>query len=214
MTWVLFDLNGTLVDPSGLSEPLMPGAFEDAIQLAMVTTMTGGSAAFRELIAAALRRRLALAGRDPAEAEAALGELERMPAFPEARAALERLTAGGAHVGVLTQSSADSAEEVLTNAGLRDALELVISADDAGAFKPDPRVYRLARERVGEPAWLVAAHWWDTAGAARAGMRTAWISRHDRLYPDVAPPPDVRAGDLREAAEAISAASAGGPAGA
>ena len=204
MTWVLFDLNGTLVDPSALSEPLMPDAFEDAIQLAMVTTMTGGRAAFRELIAAAVRRRIALAGRDSAEADPALAELAHMPAFPEARSALE-IAAGGAHVGVLTQSSEDSSGQLLTNAGLRDAIELVISADDAGAFKPDPRVYRHALERVGEPTWLVAAHWWDTAGAARAGLRTAWVSRHDRLYPDAAPQPDVRAGDLLEAAEAISA---------
>jgi 2-haloacid dehalogenase len=203
MTWVLFDLNGTLVDPSALDEPLMPAAFEDAIQLAMVTTMTGGRAAFRDLIAGALRRRLALAGRDEADAERALADLARMPAFPEARAALERLAAGGARLGVLTQSGAEAAETVLRNAGLRDALEVVISADDAGAFKPDPRVYRLALDRVGGPAWLVAAHWWDVAGAARAGMRTAWVSRHDRIYPDAAPPPDVRAADLAEAAAAI-----------
>src|SRR5881227_3610314 len=126
MTWVLFDLNGTLVDPSGLDEPLMPTAFEDAIQLAMVTTLTGGQAAFKDLIGAALRRRLALDGRDEGDAEAALARLGEMPAFPEARAALERLAAGGLHVGVLTQSSADSAEQVLRNAGLRDAVERVI----------------------------------------------------------------------------------------
>jgi 2-haloacid dehalogenase len=205
VTWVLFDLNGTLVDPAGVDEPMLPVAFDDAITLAMVTTMTGAQAAFRDLIGAALRRRLVLAGRDPALAEAALDRLATMPAFPEARAALERLAAGGARLGVLTQSSAEAAEQVLRAAGLRDALELVISADDAGAFKPDPRVYRLAVERVGGPAWLVAAHWWDVAGAARAGLRTAWVSRQDRLYPEVAPPPDVRAGDLLEAAAGILA---------
>jgi 2-haloacid dehalogenase len=203
MTWVLFDLNGTLVDPAGIGEPLMPAAFEEAIQLAMVTTLTGAQAAFKDLIGAALRRRLRLAGRDAAEAEPALERLAHMPAYPEARGALETLSAGGVHVGVLTQSSADAADALLRNAGLRDALELVISADDAGAFKPDPRVYRLALDRVG-PAWLVAAHWWDVAGAARAGMRTAWVARHDRLYPDVAPEPDVRAGDLMAAAIGIT----------
>jgi 2-haloacid dehalogenase len=204
MTWVLFDLNGTLVDPAGIGEPLMPSAFEDAIQLAMVTTLTGAQAAFKDLIGAALRRRLRLADRDAAEAEAALERLATMPAYPEAPAALEKLAAAGARVGVLTQSSADAAEALLRNAGLRDALEVVISADDAGAFKPDPRVYRLALDRVG-PAWLVAAHWWDVAGAARAGMRTAWVARHDVIYPEAAPKPDVSGADLLEAATGISA---------
>jgi 2-haloacid dehalogenase len=206
MTWVLFDLNGTLVDPAGIGEPLMPAAFEDAIQLAMVTTMTGARAAFKDLIGAALRRRLRLAGRDAAEAEPALERLATMPAYSDARSALDKLAAAGAHVGVLTQSSADAAEALLRNAGLRDALELVISADDAGAFKPDPRVYRLALDRVG-PAWLVAAHWWDVAGAARAGLRTAWVSRHDGLYPDAAPAPDVSGADLLEAATGVLAAA-------
>jgi 2-haloacid dehalogenase len=206
MTWVLFDLNGTLVDPAGIGEPLLPAAFEDAIELAMVTTMTGGQAAFKDLIGAALRRRLRLAARDATEADPALERLATMPAYPEAHAALERLATGGARVGVLTQSSADAAEALLRNAGLRDALEVVISADDAGAFKPDPRVYRLALERVG-PAWLVAAHWWDVAGAARAGMRTAWVARHDRLYPDAAPAPDVSGADLLEAATGVLAAA-------
>jgi 2-haloacid dehalogenase len=82
MTWVLFDLNGTLVDPAGIGEPLMPAAFEDAIQLAMVTTLTGGRAAFKDLIGAALRRRMTLAGRDPAESGAALERLAHMPAYP------------------------------------------------------------------------------------------------------------------------------------
>jgi 2-haloacid dehalogenase len=204
MTWVLFDLNGTLVNPAGIGEPILPAAFEDAIQLAMVTTMTAARAAFNDLIGAALRRRLALAGRNAAEADGLLDRLAEMPAYPEAPAALERLAGAGARLGVLTQSSAESAEAVLANTGLRDRLELVISADDAGAFKPDPRVYRLALDKVG-PAWLVAAHWWDVAGAARAGMRTAWVSRHDGLYPDAAPTPDVRAADLREAVRGILA---------
>jgi 2-haloacid dehalogenase len=205
VTWVLFDLNGTLVDPAGIGEPLMPAAFADAIQLAMVTTMTGGTAGFRDLIGAGLRRRLELAGRDVAEAGPVLERLAAMPAYPEARAALDRLAGAGARLGVLTQSGADAAEALLRNAGLRDALEVVISADDAGAFKPDPRVYRLALDRVG-PAWLVAAHWWDVAGAARAGLRTAWVSRHDGVYPDAAPTPDVTGADLLEAAEGVLAA--------
>jgi 2-haloacid dehalogenase len=209
VTWVLFDLNGTLVDPSGIGEPLMPAALDDAVQLAMVTTLTGGRTSFRDLIGAALRRQLVLAGRDGRDAEPALQRLASMPAYPEARAALERLAAGGARLGVLTQSSAEAAEQVLGAAGLREALETVISADDAGAFKPDPRVYRLALQRVGGPAWLVAAHWWDVAGAARAGLRTAWVSRHDRVYPDAGPAPDVRAADLLEAAEAIARRSGG-----
>lgn len=213
---VFFDLNGTLVDPRALAEPLGPepgdpelvlGALDHAVAQAMVLTVGGEYRPLPELLGAALRQRLALAGRDPGLADAALARLPEMPAFPEARAALERLRAAGIRTAVLTQSSTDSAETVLTNAGLRDALELVIGTDTVEVFKPDRRVYAegLRRaEAAAADAWLVAAHWWDVWGAQRAGLHTGWVGRRERLLLDSVPEPDVRGADLLEVAEAIA----------
>jgi 2-haloacid dehalogenase len=174
----------------------------------MVATLTGLDVEFRDLLEAGMRRRLALAGRDPALAGPALALLGSMPAFLEAPAALERLRAVGLRIAVLTQSAAEAADGVLRFAGLRDRVELVISARDGGAFKPDPRPYRHALDVTGadaDEACHVAAHWWDVAGAKHAGLRTAWIARRDRVLPNSVPEPDVRAADLAEAAERIVA---------
>jgi 2-haloacid dehalogenase len=193
--WVWFDLNGTLVDVTGLIEPaqLALDALDEANVLAMITTLGGRKAAFKDLFEAALRRRLAASGRDPSLAGAALERMSEMPAYPEAAAALERLRAAGRQVGVLTQSSVESAQAVLANAGL--AVDRVLAASP---FKPDPRAYVPAAG-----GWFVAAHWWDAAGAAGAGLRAAWISRTDRAYPAAVPQPEIRAADLLEAAAAI-----------
>jgi 2-haloacid dehalogenase len=204
MPWVLFDLNGTVVDPVALIEPreLALEALVEANMCAMITALGGREAAFKDLLGAALRRRLERAGRDPALAAEALERLPFMPPFPEAAEALVRLRAGGFGVAVLTQSSAGAAETVLANAGL--AFDRVLSAPASGVFKPDPRAYRYGLEQVGaDDAWFVAAHWWDVAGAAGAGLRTAWVSRDDVAYPDAMPQPDVRAADLIAAADAI-----------
>ena len=160
LRWVLFDLNGTLVDPAVMAQPLgdtaadealVAAAVDDAIQLAMVTTLTGREAVFADLVRAGLRRRLRLAGRDPAAADDALGLMGSMPAFIDAPAALEQLRGIGLRLGVLTQSAAAAADGVLRFAGLRDRIEIVISAPESGAFKPDPRPYRMALERIGAP---------------------------------------------------------------
>ena len=213
LRWVLFDLNGTLVDPAVMAQPLgdsaadealVTAAVDDAIQLAMVVTLTGREAEFAELVRAGLRRRLRLAGRDPSAADEALGLMGAMPAFIDAPAALERLRGIGLQLGVLTQSSAAAADAVLRFAGLRDA-SIVVSAAESSAFKPDPRPYRMALERVESTAdevALVAAHWWDVAGAKRAGLRTGWVARHDLVLPDGLPEPDVGGRDLLEVAEA------------
>jgi 2-haloacid dehalogenase len=216
LRWVLFDLNGTLVDLAVMAQPLgdtaadeviVDAAVDDATQLAMVATLTGIGADFRELVRAGLRRRLRLAGRDPSLADDALGLMGSMPAFIDAPAALEQLRGIGLRLGVLTQSDLAPADAVLRFAGLRDRIEIVISAPESGAFKPDPRPYRMALERLDAPAdevALVAAHWWDVAGAKAAGLRTGWVARRDLVLPDGLPEPDVGGRDLMEVAEGLT----------
>jgi 2-haloacid dehalogenase len=213
--WVLFDLNGTLVDPGVLAQPLgdsasaedlVYAALDVAVAQAMAVTLTGERADFRTLLDGALRRGLALAGQDPALAADAIELMGSMPAFLEAPAALERLRGEGMHLGVLTQSTTEAAEQVLRFAGLRDRMDLVIGADESGAFKPDAPSYHAAVGRTGaEPrdVWLVSAHWWDVMGASRAGLRTAWVARRERVLLASVPDPDVQGSDLLEVADGI-----------
>ena len=55
----------------------------------------------------------------------------------------------------------------------------VLSIDEVGVFKPHPRVYRLACERLGRTAETIAfvsSNAWD-AHAAAFGMRAVWCNR-------------------------------------
>jgi 2-haloacid dehalogenase len=208
--WAIFDLNGTLVDPSVLVTPGELGveALDEANMMAMVATIAGRPAEFRVLLGAALERLLARRGLDAGAAAAALERLPEMPAYPEVPEALSALRDGGFSLAVLTQSSAVAAEAVLSHAGLRPAFDLVLSAPDSGAFKPEDLAYRYALERCGvDDAWFVAGHWWDVAGASYAGLRTAWISRTDLAYPVAMPEPDVRGADLAEVAARLLGSS-------
>ena len=60
--WVLFDLNGTLVDPSVVAGEIAVAALDEANMMAMVTVIAGADATFRPLLEAALRRGLERAG--------------------------------------------------------------------------------------------------------------------------------------------------------
>ena len=216
LRWVLFDLNGTLVDPAVMAQPLGDSAADEELVLtaldeanhqAWVLTLAGVQVPFVELFEAGLRRRLALAGRDEAGATDALGLLGSMPAYLDAPAALEQLRGVGLRLGVLTQSAPEAADAVLRFSGLRDRIELVLSAPDSGAFKPDPRPYRMAVERTGVPAdevGFVAAHWWDVAGAKHAGLRTGWVARRDLVLPGSVPEPDVSGSDLTEVCDGLA----------
>jgi 2-haloacid dehalogenase len=219
LSWVLFNLTGTLVDPtvlaqplgdSGADEELVLSALDDAVAMAMVEAITGGDTALEELISAAIRRRLRLIGGDESRAASALELMGTMPAYIEAPGALEELRARGLRLGVLAQSSAAATDAALRFAGLRDRFELVLSAQDAGAPKPDLRPYRFAVGQTGAPpdgVCFVSTHWWDVAGAKRAGLRTGWVARRERALLDTVPEPDYTGRDLAEVAEAIVSTS-------
>jgi 2-haloacid dehalogenase len=213
--WVLFNLTGTLVDPtvlaqplgdSGADEDLVLAALDDAIAMAMVDNLTGALSPLDELVHAAMRRRLRLAGGEESRAAAALELMGTMPAYLEVPGALETLRARGLRLGVLAQSSARATDSVLRFAGLRDRFEMVLSAQDAVAYNPDLRPYRMAIERTGSTGAeivFVSTHWWDVAGAKRAGMRTGWVARRERSLLEHVPPPDYTGRDLAETAAAI-----------
>lgn len=216
--WVLFDLNGTLLDPATMAPALGGGAegerraheaLRETVRQSMVDTLTGVFRPFSGYLEAALRRevRLGTGGEEGLARALELGT--RMTPFPEAGAALECLGHAGLQVGVLTNSATAGAEAALHAAGLRDRLAVVLGCDRYSAYKPDARVYRGAMAELGiDPmsACLVSAHWWDALGARRAGLQAGWVSRSESVLLDTGDEPQFIGPDLLAVAERIAAA--------
>jgi 2-haloacid dehalogenase len=216
MAHVLFDVNGTLLDPRGLTASwegapagLGLSVLDQTVLQSMVDTMTGEFRPFGDYVRAALAHRAELMGLGDDAVEAGVRAAAALPPYPDAADALARLRVAGHTPCAVTNSPTDGARAALGAAGLLEHMHAVIGADTVRAYKPDPRVYRNAIDVLGlDPgeSWFVAGHWWDVAGAKRAGLRTAWIGRDEGALIATTPEPDIRATDLREAAEAIAAA--------
>ena len=210
--WIAFDLYGTLLDPAALLGDEYPetgrAALDDAVLQAMADTITGEHRPFPDYLRAALERRLRIAGADGDTLDAAMDRARRLPAFPDAPPALETLAAADYRIAVLTNSAADAAGAALDAAGLAARVEMVIGADEIGAYKPDLRVYRHAARRLGVSAdrlCLVTAHAWDVLGARRADWAAAWVAHREQYLLSTVPEPSLRAASLAEAAHALSA---------
>lgn len=209
--WVLFDLNGTLLDPSGVGAPLglspdhSLAALDDAILASMAETLSGSYRPLPELLRAALAGRAGLIGSGSGRRlDEAVERARAMPAFPDCAPAFDELARDGIEIGVLTNSPRAGAERALAAAGLSERTTLVAGSDEVEVFKPHPNVYRLGIERTGVAAGeicMIAAHWWDLMGASRAGMRTAYVCRYGRRPLPIGPAPDVVADTLTEVAE-------------
>jgi 2-haloacid dehalogenase len=217
-TWVLFDLNGTLLDPRPVGK-LLPGphgeaivveTLRDAVVQAMVDTLSGAQRPFVQYLRNALQRQLVVHHIDlgPDARDRVTAAMTSMPPYDDSAGALAVLEQAGVQVGVLTNSAENHAREALTRAGLHDRVQVVISADSVGAYKPATILYREAVARLDvspSDIVLVSTHWWDLAGGKRAGLRTAWVARADTLMP-ATPAPDYQRTTLAAVAAAIAAA--------
>ncbi|VTU32314.1 HAD family hydrolase [Variovorax sp. PBL-E5] len=68
--------------------------------------------------------------------------------------------------------------------------DVVVSSEEAGFYKPDPRPYRLALDRLGlapRDAAFVAGSGYDMFGTASVGLRTYWHNRVGLPRPQGAP---------------------------
>ena len=77
--------------------------------------------------------------------------------------------------------------------------DVVVTSEEAGFYKPDPRPYRLALERLGVPAQdaaFVAGSGYDMFGTASVGLRTYWHNRVGLARPPGAPLADVESPTL------------------
>jgi 2-haloacid dehalogenase len=113
------------------------------------------------------------------------------------------LRAAGHRLATLSNGAASVADGLLGRAGIRDQFEALLSVEDAGVWKPARAAYLYAVDRLGIPpaaATLVAVHPWDIDGAARAGLRTAWINRAGGSYPAHLTPPERTVTTLAELA--------------
>ena len=103
-----------------------------------------------------------------------------LPAFADARRALEALSSSHYRLFAFSNGHADDVNGLLRHAAIDHYFEAVVSVDEIRSFKPNPAVYGHFLRRsgaTGAEAWLVSSNPFDVIGAVSAGMRAAWVKR-------------------------------------
>ncbi|MDP9998393.1 haloacid dehalogenase type II [Pseudarthrobacter sulfonivorans] len=217
---IIFDVNETLSDmsvmggrfaeigaPPFLAKVWFAGVLRDGFALAAA----GDRAQFVEIAAGLLRVSLAGLPLNRGVEEAVghiMDGLAELALHPDVIAGVRDLKAAGFRLVTLSNGSSEMAGKLLGDAGIRDAFDALLSVEDGPAWKPAPGPYAHAARTCGvEPGQmlLAAVHPWDIHGAARAGMRTAWINRTDSPYPAYFTPPENIVGSLRDLAPLLHA---------
>jgi 2-haloacid dehalogenase len=192
---VLFDLLTALLDSWSVWNAAAGSEVNGRAWRAAYLRLTygsGGYVPYEELVAAAADQ----AGLK-ADAVASLdARWLELPAWSGAQEALDSLQ-GRTKLGIVTNCSKRLG--YLAAARLKTRWDCVVTAEEAGYYKPDPHPYRLALESLSvkaEEAAFVAGSGYDLIGTARMQLRTYWHNRVGLQRPMGAPPAAFESSNL------------------
>jgi len=101
--------------------------------------------------------------------------------FPEVPDVLERLRKAGVKTAILSNGTHRMLRAAVSNAQIGSFLDEVLSVEEVGVYKPHPKVYQLAVDRLGlEPQAISfqSSNAWDAWAASAFGLHVVWCNRY------------------------------------
>ncbi|HJT07972.1 MAG TPA: haloacid dehalogenase type II [Stellaceae bacterium] len=188
----VFDAYGTLFDLTSAARRCADGLGPKAepvgtlwrtrqVEYSWLRSLMGAHADFWQVTGDSLDYALATHGIADAGLRARLMEaFLHIEAYPDALAMLKALKRAGRPAAILSNGSPRMLSAAVQSAGLGSFLDHVVSIEEAGTYKPHPRVYELMVRRLdmdAEHICFVSSNGWDAAGAAQFGFQAVWANR-------------------------------------
>jgi 2-haloalkanoic acid dehalogenase type II len=211
---ITFDCYGTLIDwergicdafaaaAAGLRLPVDPEAALRLYGEVEATVEAGPYLSYRAVLTETSRRIAARLGWPLPDSHAGF-LAESLPSwlpFADTNPALRRLADAGYRLGILSNVDADLV--AWTRRHLAVFFEIVVTAEEAGSYKPAPNHFTIARDLIGSARWLHAAqsYFHDVVPARALGIPVAWINRKGETAP-AGGTPDRECRTLRDLAD-------------
>lgn len=207
---LIFDVNETLLDLTPLKEAINKALhneqaaslwFSTLLHYSLVETVCNRYQNFSEIGVAAFKLIQNNFDKSYSETEiqAILSSIDKLQAYPEVPDVLKNLSKD-----YTLMAFSNGKPEVLNNqleyAGIIQFFDHVLSVEGCRKYKPHHEAYEFALKKSSanaREAFMIAAHGWDVAGAAYAGMKTAFVERGKNIY-SLAPKPSYLIKDLSE----------------
>ena len=150
------------------------------LEYTWLRALMGRHADFWQVTGDALDYALACTGVDTTWREPLMQAYLTLDAYPEVPDALRRLRGGGLRTMILSNGEPGMLRAAARSAGIAELLDAILSVEEVGIFKPHPKVYRFAVDRLAVRPDQIAfqsSNAWDVSGAAAFGLRAVWINR-------------------------------------
>lgn len=209
----VFDAYGTLLDFASAASacrdvlgdraPVLTALWRDKqIQYSWLRSLQHLHADFWQVTGDALDFTLETMGlAEPALRERLMSLYRTLAAFPEVPQTLRRLRAAGLRTAILSNGTPAMLDAAVAGNGLGELLDAVISVEEVGVYKTDPRVYQCALDRLGvraEEVSFQSSNAWDAHAASAFGMRVVWCNRYGQKPERLPGKPDFEIRTLAE----------------
>ncbi|MGF1716885.1 HAD family hydrolase [Photobacterium chitinilyticum] len=198
---IFFDLDNTLLDHDGAEQDAIR-SFASRYRDSIVPFQGSPEAIWREItdrqrarwrageltfegqrrarISELFERPLTVAEADQLFAEFYAIYRQHWRLFPDVEPALRQLR-DCSPLAVITNGLSIQQEAKLTETGIREYFSFIMTSEQAGAAKPDPRIFQAALQFANKSAdecWFIGNHPLNDAHAAqKVGMKTVWLNR-------------------------------------
>ena len=209
----VFDAYGTLFDLTSAvrgctdvlgsqAAPLAALWRDKQIQYTWLRAVQNRHADFHAVTAGALDFALETLGIDQPGLRGRLMNLyQTLDVFPEVPDVLRRLKNAGLRLAILSNGTPAMLDAAIAGAGIGGLFDAVLSVEEAGVYKPHPKVYQLALDRLDLPASAIAfqsSNAWDAHAASAFGMKVVWCNRSGQRRERLPGAPDREITSLSE----------------
>jgi 2-haloacid dehalogenase len=128
--------------------------------------------------------------------------------FPEVPEVLRQLKTASLRTAILSNGSPMMLDAVVRGSGLSPLVDAVLSVESVSVYKPHPKVYQLAVDRLGIPAAAMAfqsSNAWDAYAASAFGMQVVWCNRYGQRPERLPGKPDRMVRSLAELPALVAA---------
>ncbi len=124
--------------------------------------------------------------------------------YPDAIDALKKAKTLCGKIGLVSDADNDMAYGILYKLKFLQYLDTVVTSEEVGVSKPDPKLFLVAAERLGvrpENIVMIGDSWKDVEGAKNAGMRAVLVLRRREVLENLRVKPDSIVENLIEAVD-------------
>jgi len=202
----LFDFASTVnrsnaVSPS-VREPLVSLWRQKQLEYTWLRSLEGIHADFWQITGDALDVAMPAIGIDDrAIRDVLMNTWRALDVFPEVREVLGRIRGMNIRTAILSNGSPEMLRSAVAHARLESLFDAVLSVEEVGVYKPHPKVYQLAADRLAadrRKITFISSNAWDAWGASAFGMHVVWCNRYGQRRENLPGNPDCEIRSLSE----------------